>query len=329
MRKKHKKRLRKKDIVKRRIIITTSLFCLTFMLAIGYSVFNTNINLSVKSNIYDKRDLCFETSDNGDGTVTITNYDKTCGSEVNIPPTIKGKIVTKINDASSNINTTPNSFCNKTLTNVTIPDTIKYIGKFAFYANKIKTLNLGNGVEEINDEAFHGNQLTNIIFPSSLKKIGQGAFLDNYLTSIPSLENIDYGRGAFTLNNINPENAFIYEKNSDGSTDYTTLNSYAARKWVDNLNIPNTVKKIEYYSLRFAQTRVITFQEGVERIEGFALLQTNAEEINLPSTTASINSYAFNQCPNIKIININRKENAISGAPWGATNATINWTGTN
>ena len=73
IRRKHKRRLRKKDIVKRRIIITASLFCLTFMLVIGYSVFNTNINLSVKGNIYNKKDLCFETSDNGDGTnATIT-----------------------------------------------------------------------------------------------------------------------------------------------------------------------------------------------------------------------------------------------------------------
>ena len=40
----------------------------------GYSAFNTNIKLSAKWNVYNKGDLCYETSDNKDGTLTITNY---------------------------------------------------------------------------------------------------------------------------------------------------------------------------------------------------------------------------------------------------------------
>lgn len=49
--------------------------------------------------------------------------------------------------------------------------------------------------------------------------------------------------------------------------------------------------------------------------------------INIPSTIKSIGKYAFNGS-NLKTIIINRKVGAISGSPWGATAATVSWTGT-
>ena len=49
--------------------------------------------------------------------------------------------------------------------------------------------------------------------------------------------------------------------------------------------------------------------------------------INIPSTIKSIGKYAF-YGSNLKTIIINRKAGAISGSPWGATAATVSWTGT-
>lgn len=49
--------------------------------------------------------------------------------------------------------------------------------------------------------------------------------------------------------------------------------------------------------------------------------------INIPSTIKSIGKHAFDES-NITTINIARRVGSISGAPWGATNATVNWTGT-
>lgn len=49
--------------------------------------------------------------------------------------------------------------------------------------------------------------------------------------------------------------------------------------------------------------------------------------INIPSTIKSIGKYAFDGS-NLKTIIINRKAGAISGSPWGATDATVSWTGT-
>lgn len=49
--------------------------------------------------------------------------------------------------------------------------------------------------------------------------------------------------------------------------------------------------------------------------------------INIPSTIQSIGNMAFSES-GITTINIDRRADSIPGAPWGATGATVNWTGT-
>lgn len=49
--------------------------------------------------------------------------------------------------------------------------------------------------------------------------------------------------------------------------------------------------------------------------------------INIPSTIKSIGKNVFNGSK-ITTINIDKPADSISGAPWGATDATVNWTGT-
>lgn len=48
--------------------------------------------------------------------------------------------------------------------------------------------------------------------------------------------------------------------------------------------------------------------------------------INIPSTIQSIGKNAF-ESSKITTINIDKPADSISGAPWGATGATVNWTG--
>lgn len=50
-------------------------------------------------------------------------------------------------------------------------------------------------------------------------------------------------------------------------------------------------------------------------------------DINIPSTIKSIGEHAFDNSKLTKIT-IDRKADAISGSPWGATGATVSWTGT-
>ena len=90
----------------------------------------------------------------------------------------------------------------------------------------------------------------------------------------------------------------------------------------------------------------LIYEEGVTNIIGINC--SNCNSVSLPSTANNINQYAFSgytkltsinipnsvmtignqsfrNCTNLTEINIEKENNSIAGAPWGATNATIQW----
>lgn len=54
---------------------------------------------------------------------------------------------------------------------------------------------------------------------------------------------------------------------------------------------------------------------------------TSLIQIEIPSSVTSIGPGAFVNCTNLMSITINKPQNSISGAPWGAPNAQVIWTG--
>ena len=52
---------------------------------------------------------------------------------------------------------------------------------------------------------------------------------------------------------------------------------------------------------------------------------TSLTEVILPGNIETINASAFNNCPNLTRIYIDGPYQSVPGAPWGATNATIEW----
>jgi hypothetical protein len=52
---------------------------------------------------------------------------------------------------------------------------------------------------------------------------------------------------------------------------------------------------------------------------------TNLKSITFKGTPKSIDSDAFSDCTNLTVINVPWKKGQVSNAPWGATNATINY----
>ena len=333
--------MRRKKHKNKKIILTSLilLMCLT----VGYASFNTVINLKAKGSVYDKGDLCYTTSDNGDGTVTITDYDKTCGTEVNIPSTIKGKTVTVIGNKA---------FPSKGITSLTLPDTLKVISSEAFTSNKLKELEIPASVTQIGAYAFRYMYINKLTLHDGLKYIGLDAFQNNYISEINIPSTVTYiGGGAFAANSVTGDKAFIYGINSDGSINYEVLSSYAGKD-ATGTTIPDTVTTImpeAYYLVRYEEIDIpsrikeipglcfnnshatkITLHEGLEEIGSGAFGDTKIASIEIPSTVSFISSYAFScswSCSNhstLKTININKSENSIAGAPWGS-NATVNW----
>ena len=54
---------------------------------------------------------------------------------------------------------------------------------------------------------------------------------------------------------------------------------------------------------------------------------TSLSNITIPSSVIDIESDAFDTCTNLTQITINKAQDSISGAPWGAPNATVTWQG--
>lgn len=304
----HRRRLHRRERKLRNKKVIIASICLICIMSVGFAAFQTNLSLTAKGTIKKTAEECFTVSDNGDGTGTITDYDKTCGSKVVIPETINNLTITKIGDTTQQ---NPKVFTYKEITYVKLPNTITYIGAYSFWHSGISNIVLNEGLETINLGAFESNQLSSLKLPSTIKNIKY---------SIISYNNISEVQGEF-----------VY-KTENGVVDYTTLISFGGG--YNTVNVPNTVVTIGSYSLASYPIETINIPDSVQTINQDAVwYDFSLKTINIGSGIQIINSNAFrisadNSKSNIKTININRKENAISGSPWGATNATVNWTGT-
>lgn len=143
------------------------------------------------------------------------------------------------------------AFSYNNLTQVDIPDTVKYIWDSAFRSKddntstKITTLRLWNSVEIIDEHAFAYNRITTLNIPSSVERIEKWAFRDN--KNIKDL--------------VIPWNVkFIWEaafRNNDNMTNLT-IENWVEEIWtwafyndkLKSINIPNSVKYIRDSAFR-------------------------------------------------------------------------------
>lgn len=71
----------------------------------------------------------------------------------------------------------------------------------------------------------------------------------------------------------------------------------------------------------------VVFPSTLEKIEWDVFTGSALTEITIPSNVVSIDDYAFSMSDKLKKIIVNKPKDSIAGAPWGATKATIIWTG--
>ena len=91
---------------------------------------------------------------------------------------------------------------NRSLTNITIPDTVTNIGNYCFYNySKLTSVSISDSVTSIGVQAFNGcNNLSNIEIPKRVKEIGIYAF--NNCSSLKSI-NIPEGMTAIRAATFN------------------------------------------------------------------------------------------------------------------------------
>lgn len=196
-----------------------------------------------------------------------------CPTELIIPGTISGQTITGLSDWA---------FEGKLIRKVVIPNTIKSIGKLAF----------GN------------NKLTDITIPDSVTTIGDSAFENNLLTNATISKNItSMGTAAFNNNQLSDSQAFIYQRNSDGSENKTIIVSYGGKN--KNISIPDGVVTLGDYSFSETGINSVTIPNTVTAIGTYAFEDNYLSSIVIPNTVTSIgnNAFAYNYLTSVTIPN--------------------------
>lgn len=116
-----------------------------------------------------------------EGNISISEY-KGSSENVAIPDNFDGFPVVSIGE---------DAFKKKdSVISVTIPDSVTYIDRYAFYScSKLKSVVIGKSVETISVCAFYDcKSLEKIVIPDSVKKIGSSAFYE-----CENLTSVDFG----------------------------------------------------------------------------------------------------------------------------------------
>ena len=257
---------------------------------------------------------------NSYGYIYVDGIGQCTETDIIISPTYEGKEVNYI---------TKLAFENcENLFSIILPDSVTYIGRDAFRkCTNLVLTELPAGVTRIDSDAFYGctnialtklpDGITNIYYnvfencenlaltelPDGITSIGGCAFKNCKkltLTELPSGVR-SVGMSAFE----NCENLALSSLPSD-------LFDISRKAFA---NCPNNT----FTSLPEYLTWV-----GDKAFDGCLTLQT----VTFKKLVQSLSSEAFSGCPNLTTINVSWPEGFVNGAPWGANNATINYSGT-
>lgn len=104
----------------------------------------------------------------------------------------------------------------------------------------------------------------------------------------------------------------------------------AAFRFCNNLaltSLPAGITSIGGYAFgRCTNLALTSLPAGITSIGDFAFSECrNLTNIIFKGTPTSISSTTFDACRNLTVINVPWAEGEVAGAPWGATNATINY----
>lgn len=151
----------------------------------------------------------FITSDNGDGTVTITGYNGTVPTDLEIPAQINNKPVTIIGMSA---------FMFQNLTSVVIPEGVKEIKTSAFSGNQLTSVVIPSTVEDIESTAFKGNKLEQVEFKGNVTSVDGSAFSSQALATFTGWYTDRSMQPSALWNGTVPQAMIIYSTGISGYT---------------------------------------------------------------------------------------------------------------
>ena len=177
---------------------------------------------------------------------------------------------------------------------LTLPSTLRYIGKHAFNGLPITTIRIPNAVEAIGDEAFNScSQLKNIELPESLREIGSMAFNACGFESITIPDGVeDVGYRAF-YQNSSLKKVYYGAQHATG----TYIFNYCPN--LEEVIVGPKVKAIPAYAFSLCESvNKLELGNQLEVISDYAFEDSKAlTHTDFPSNLRVIGVRAFEDCP--------------------------------
>lgn len=191
------------------------------------------------------------------------------------------------------------------LTTITIPNSIKSIGRYAFSnCSSLTSIILPNSLVDIGEAAFsYCYQLKSIVLPPNLKQIGREAFFECI-----SLSSIVVPDGVTDLNLVFSHCSALKNVVLPNSVKILN-NTFKYCSSLSTIVIPNGVRYLARMSFRDCSSlETITIPSSVEKIHPGAFWDCKALKIVRVYPQTEVDDKAFVNCPNAKIVRINTGE---------------------
>ena len=215
-----------------------------------------------------------------------------------IPKEYIGKPVVEVN---------AEAFKYSAIKKVFIPDSVTYIGDWAFiYCTNLTNIIIPDSVTSIGNYAFSGcKSLTSIVIPDSMETLGSYAFC-----VCSNLSEITIGKSLVTIGE-----AVFYN--------CTSLTSIV---------IPDSVETLGEHAFAYcSQLSEITLGESLASISSHAFQGcSNLKSVTIPNNVTSIDAYVFYDCSNLKSVTIGNRVTSIGSDAFALCTrlAIINYCGT-
>ena len=190
-----------------------------------------------------------------------------------------------------------NSFNDRDLTSVVLPDGLEIIRDEAFHQNKLTTITIPNSVTSIGERAFSNNQLTNVTIGNSVTSIGESAFSGNQLTTVTIPNSVtSIGESAFSSNQLT---------NVTIGNGVTSIGGGAfSRNQLTTVTIPNSVTSIGKVAFYRNQLTNVTIGNGVTSIGEEAFSGNQLTNVTIGNGVTSIGKNAFYVYTTIELLKI-------------------------